>query len=95
MSLDQIWIPNIIYLLEALCDSLTMQAMNRILGAALYDSQWQQAQPPVNMGGLGRSSARLSQNCMYNLHFPPIQELWIVDRFLGMSEECGKRSGHY
>ena len=37
MSLDQIWIPNIIYLLEALCDSLTMQAMNRILGAALYD----------------------------------------------------------
>ena len=39
------------------CDSLIREAMSRILGVPLTTTQWQQAQLPVKMGGMGLFSA--------------------------------------
>ena len=40
------------------CDDITREAISRILGRPLDDSQWQQANLPTALGGLGLGCAR-------------------------------------
>ena len=64
---------------------MTREAMNQILGLPLNDSQWQQAQLPVSMGGMGLRTAADHSLAAYTSSILSSQDL--KERILDLPEE--------